>query len=159
MDWVCSQRILRGFLGWRDQTCLSIWWPWVPLEAGVGLPLLDLLCGKTLLHVKQPARNRGAIKRTVLVSRCVFKNKGSNAGRGNCQRDYAYSGRLCVFQPQQFCISVNVHPDCAIPCLSTQPAVPGFGNKQILKLHICILMSFAVCLGKITRGTFLSIHI
>lgn len=43
------------------------------------------------------------------------------------------------------------------PCYfaSFTPTISSwFETKQILKLHICILMSFAVCLGKIIWDTF-----
>lgn len=43
------------------------------------------------------------------------------------------------------------------PCYfaSFTPTISAwFETKQILKLHICILMSFAVCLSKIIRDTF-----
>ena len=59
-----------------------------------------------MLCLRQPARNQGAVKRTFMVSNCVFKNKGSNTGWENCQRDYTYSVKLYIFQPQQFCDSV-----------------------------------------------------
>lgn len=43
--------------------------------------------------------------------------------------------------------------------MSFTPTISAwFENKQIPKLHVCILMSFAVCLSKITWDIFLLVY-
>lgn len=140
-------------MGWMDQACLFIQWPWIPPEAGVWpslgqtsslLPLLDLLWGKTMPCVKQPARNQGAIKRTFMVSNCVFKNKGASTDWENCGRDYAYSVKLYIHQPEQFCDSVFVqtvllcvfHPN--YQCLLWEQT-----NPKAARMHFNVICSLS----------------
>lgn len=87
---------------------------------------------------------------------CFFK--WSNTEWQNCRRDYEYSFKFYIFQPSDSVVLWIFIQTATARCLP--PTISAwFENKQILNLHICVLISVAVCLQNHLGHISFSIYI